>query len=72
MNETAELNCLVAKCNRSINTRTMTDGSYETAKSLIDLSAEEVFADGKLKEKMSQILKLPGNAECVECGQEGK
>lgn len=45
--------------------------SYENAKKLIDVSGEEIFSEAKLKEKMGEIMKLPGNNECVECGQDG-
>src|SRR4051812_1130988 len=50
----------------------MEEESYESAKKLIDLSGEEIFVESRLKEKMEQILKLPGNNECAECGQEGQ
>jgi hypothetical protein len=44
---------------------------YDQAKKLIDLSGDDSFTEARLKEKMGEILKLPGNNECVECSQEG-
>lgn len=32
---------------------------------------DDIYKEDKLREKMELLLKIPGNNQCVECGDKG-